>query len=300
MRTAVGVDIGGTKIVAGVISDSGRVLQRAETRTPGGGPQAVIAAVIRTVRTLRSTGAAGIGVGVPGILHPGSGVVAAATGLLQDWASTDVPAALREAFTLPVVAVNDAHGHAVGEAAHGAGVGRDTVLVVAVGTGIGGAVVYRGAALLGAHGAAGHVGHLPSAVAAGCPCSCGRSGHIEGIASGPGLVALYGSHGGEPSVLDPKEVLARAVVDPLAAAAVRESASALGTVVGGLVNTVDPDVVIISGGLQHAGPIWWTPLREGVAATALPLLESVPVLPARLGRDAALVGTATIALDVAV
>lgn len=295
---ALAIDIGGTKIAAGLVDATGEIVARAQTPTPAAdGATSILDAAIAVGRELVAHASRRIdvvGVGSAGVVD-GDGRISAATGILTDWVGADVAGALRAAFGVPVSVINDAHAHAVGEAVAGAGHGRGTVLVVAVGTGVGGAVVVNGMPLLGAHGAAGHLGHVPSAAARGLICSCGRDGHVEPLASGPGMHALYLRLGGDPAVATARDVAARAATDRVAAAALLEAGEALGEVIGGLMNTVDPDVVVIGGGMQNAGAIWWNALEQAARATAMPALEQTPFEPARLGSDAALLGAAHVA-----
>ncbi len=297
-RAALGIDIGGTKISAGVVTASGEILRRAQAPTPAHhGPSGVLEGVVRIATTLlEGQEISAVGVGAAGIIDPATGRVTSATDTITDWAGTDIAEAMQEAFGVEVTVRNDAHAHAVGEAIFGAGAGYRTVLLVAVGTGIGGAVVVDCSPLTGAHGAAGHLGHLPSREAGELICSCGIAGHLEAISAGPGLVRLYRHLGGSTRAADAPDVLHRVDDDPVARHAVTLSARALGVAIGGLVSVIDPGVVVIAGGLQKAGDPWWQPLLHGVRSTALPALADVSVVPAALGQDAAIIGAAAIAL----
>ena len=135
---------------------------------------------------------------------------------------TDVVTPFAERFGVPVSVLNDVHAHGLGEARFGVGRGRSSVLLIAVGTGIGGCQIVDGAPVLGAHGAAGHVGHLPVPEAAGVPCPCGRIGHLEGLASGPGIVQLAARLGADGSLSDgPRLAAAAAAGDTVAREAYR-------------------------------------------------------------------------------
>lgn len=288
----VGIDIGGTKIAAGLVDRDGRVLRRSQANTPAEGRDAILATAERLVAEVRSGQAiAGLGIGSGGVIVGGR--VLAATSLLAGWAGTDLVGHFADAFGLRLVtAINDVHAHGVGEAWCGAGAGHDTVLVVAVGTGLGGVVVHNGLPLTGAHGIAGHVGHIASPVAVGLPCSCGIPGHLEAIASGYGILGLYRSLGGDPSVSDASAVIARSESDRYADQTVRRSATALGAALGELITIIDPDVVILSGGVTAAGPLWWDQIRSAASSTALGSVASTPILPALLGPDAGIIGAA--------
>ena len=296
---AVGIDIGGTKIAAGLVDRSGTVVARLDAPTPAsaGGAQVVATAAALALRLTAGHDVQAVGVGSAGVIDPVHRRVIAATDSVVGWAGTELGELLEQALGMPVVTDNDGHAHGVGEAFAGAGRGYGTVLVAGVGTGIGGAVVVNGIPQTGAHWAAGHVGHIPVAAAAGLPCPCGKSGHLEAVASGTGLWQLYLRKGGRPEARDARAVVARAETDPLAHDAVVESATALGEGLGGLVNVIDPDVVVIAGGMRNAGALWWSALEAGLRQTVLPLLQEVLLVRARLGDDAAIIGAAKRAFD---
>ncbi|GGC82160.1 transcriptional regulator [Tersicoccus solisilvae] len=303
----IGLDLGGTKISAGLVGPgaTGIVRHAATVPTPAAaGAEAILTAMIDLVRPLAAraeadgTPAVGLGVGAAGVIDPATGAVTAATDHLRGWAGTPVAERLATATGLPVRVVNDVHAHALGEAHHGAGAGRSSVLLVAAGTGLGGALVLEGRVVTGAHGVAGHLGHVPSPEAAGLPCSCGRTGHLEAVASGTGLLERYrdGDTGHGPAEAASGADVARlaATGDRWAAACLDRSAVALGGAIGGWINTLDPDVVIVTGGLSEAGARWWERLRGAAAAETLPAATGCPILPAALGASAALVGAASL------
>lgn len=294
MRGLVGVDLGGTKTAAALVED-GDVLRRALAPTPAqDGPDAVLALVARLVSEVADGAPYGLGVGTAGVVDPATGTVTTATDHLRGWAGTPVRDRLAGRLGLApdtVVVANDAHAHALAEARVGAGRGHRTVLVVAAGTGVGGALVEGGRVLVGAHGAGGHLGHVPSAAAAGLPCRCGRTGHLEAVASGEGLAALARRYG--VTVRDGREVAALAASgDRQAGRALDTAAAALGEAVGGWLGALDPDVVVLTGGVTGAGERWWRGVRDAAARTALPVAASTPLVPALLGSDSGVVGAA--------
>lgn len=298
------IDIGGTKISVGLVTRNGTVLARDTTATPAReGADRVVAAAAslgrRLVDSFRGNpdDILGVGVGSAGVIDPRSRQVLAATDSIKGWAGTELGRELEGALALQVIVANDVHAHAVGEAFVGAGRGHDTVLVAAVGTGIGGAVVLHGIPQAGAHGVAGHLGHIPIAEAAGMPCPCGKTGHVEAISSGTGLHRLFLRRGGDPAARDSRDVIDRAATDTLARDVVVVSATALGRVLGGVVNLIDPGVVIVSGGMTNAGALWWKSLDQGVRETVVPILDDIPVVRAQLGGDSALIGAAKLAFE---
>ncbi|MFE3450769.1 ROK family protein [Nonomuraea sp. NPDC059194] len=297
MTLVVGVDIGGTKTSAGLVDAHG-TLQAARTRaTPASaGPAAVIAAAVELVRELGLGGVAAVGVGSAGVIDAERGLVVSATDAIAGWAGTDLRGELSRQLGLPVAVVNDVHAHALGEHWIGAAAGRRDVLLVAVGTGVGASLVLGGTVRHGAHWTAGHAGHLPSPFARDLPCPCGGRGHLEAIASGPALLAEYRRRGGTGAAR-PAELAEGG--DRLAIAVLTEGAAALGSAIGGLVNLVDPEIVVVGGGVANSGALWWQAMRQAAAAEVLPALRAVPIEPAALGSEAALVGAARLAMEVA-
>nr|WP_255358656.1 ROK family protein [Micromonospora sp. M42] len=203
-------------------------------------------------------------------MDSGSGLVLSATDVLTGWTGTDLRGDLGRRLGVPVTVVNDVHAHALGEARHGVAAGYDTVLYVAVGTGVGASFVLGDTVLAGAHSAAGHAGHQPSAYAGTLPCTCGGRGHLEAIAAGPALTAEYVRRTGRP-VADLRAVAALAAGgDETARDVVRLGGTAVGSAVGGLVNVLDPAAVVIGGGVTGLGEPWWRALRDAVPAGRCP------------------------------
>ena len=161
MTFTIGVDLGGTKTAAGLVRADGSVTFRVSAATPAAsGPEAVLNTIVELASTLIDSAAgavvAGCGIGAAGVIDPVSRSVLAATNSLPGWAGTRLGDEIERRIGLQVATVNDVHAHALGEAVHGAGNGERTVLVMAAGTGIGGALVIDGALQSGRHGAAGH------------------------------------------------------------------------------------------------------------------------------------------------
>ncbi|PWC05367.1 ROK family protein [Agromyces badenianii] len=304
MRAAIGVDLGGTKTAVGLVTEGGVVLARASAPTPASnGPGAVLDTVVSLARAVIGgaevdTIVSGCGVGAAGVIDSELGVVTSATDSLPGWAGTRVRDVLAAELELPVAVVNDVHAHALGEALHGAGAGSGTVLMIAAGTGVGGALVVDGRVHAGRRGVSGHFGHVSSIEADGRPCTCGGAGHLEAVASGPAMCAVYRERSGDPTVTDGREVVRRAEAgDPHGQASVALAGRALGRTIGGLVNALDPDVVIVGGGLAAAGELWWAALRDGVDSERMALLADTPIVGAALGADAAIVGAAALVIQ---
>lgn len=311
MMYAIGVDLGGTKTAAGVVSAVGEVLfsETIPTLNRDGG-EAILDATAALITSLisQAQGAGldvvGVGVGSAGVIDAARGVVVSSTDAILGWAGTELTAGLAARLGLApeaVQAVNDVHAHALGESWTGSAAGTESSLLVAFGTGVGGSFVVAGHPLLGHRYVGGHVGHFasPYAIHEGdaVPCVCGGSGHVEAIASGPAIREAYVRLGGQESASDARGVFALAAAsDATAIKAVGMGAAAAGQAVGGLVNILDPEVVVVSGGLSDAGAPWWRPMERALRAELLPALAGIPVLPAKLGNAAAMVGAGRLVL----
>lgn len=302
----VGLDLGGTKIAAALVAPGGRVEARFSCPTPAAeGPDAVLDALAHAVAAVQDGSTAGaVGVAAAGVVDPETGVVRSATRTLAGWSGTRLAARLAARTGLPVACDNDVRAAAGAESA-AAGADRGSLLYLSVGTGVGGAVVADGHMVRGRAGIAGHLGHLPSPEAAGLPCSCGARGHLEAIASGPGIAALYARLAGvaPPPALEAVARLAEEG-DQHAAEAIAEGAAAAGRALGGLANALGPDRVVVGGGVTATGDRYWVPLRAAFAAELIEPLRSsqtshalVP-RPPRAGRDAPVLGAAALTTTV--
>lgn len=310
MSTHLALDIGGTKISAALVElpgDGAPPVVRGLTTGPtpaADGADAVLAAAVRLARSALTASAAergaaadsprpidSIGVASAGVIDLEHGTVLAATDSLPGWTGTDIAGRLRADLGAPAHVLNDVHAHGLGEALFGTGAAHPSLLLLAVGTGIGGALVEDGEIRTGARGVAGHVGHIPCPGADGVLCPCGRSGHLEGWASGPGILARYRREGG--SALSTAEIAQQAEHGSALARTVLEDAGlATGRALGGLLNVLDPAVVAVTGGVSGAGSLWWDALLDGVGRDAMDAVAATPVVLAQAGTSAALLGAA--------
>lgn len=308
----IGVDVGGTKVLAvevgadgGVISTARRSVRKPTIRRAGSrpqravqvGPRAVAAAEDALDGAVREVAAgrdiAGVGVSLAGLVDQSGQRVRYATHL--PWRYDDVRQRLSERWRVPVVLENDANCAAVAEAAYGAAVGVSSCLVVTVGTGIGGAILIGGQLVRGANGMAGEFGHH-QVVPGGLSCECGLSGCWEQYASGNALervarVAL-GSH------LDGPEVAAAALAgDSVAQEAFVAVGTWLGVGLANFVSVLDPSVVIIGGGVSQVGDLILEPARAALARSvyASSYRTLPPILAAAAGPAAGAVGAALLA-----
>nr|WP_223184049.1 ROK family protein [Streptomyces sp. CBMA291] len=287
----MGIDIGGTKTLAALVGPDGTVLDQARADTPAArGPDAVLRTAADLARRLG--GAGPVGVGAAGLIDPATGVVRYATDSLPGWAGTPVAEALAQRIGRPVVVDNDVNAAALGESWAGAARGHAHVLLVAVGTGLGGGLVRGGAVDHGARGGAGEAAHLPAPDADRLTCGCGRTGHLEGVASGTGLARAYRLRTGAD--VTGREVAARcAAGDPAAVEVLATAGHALGRALAGLVALLDPQTVVVAGG---AGEALLPYAQDAYAAERLPVHADVRLVPAALGGAAVAVGAARAAM----
>lgn len=298
MSTLLALDIGGTKVAWAVVNAQDlAVEERGEIATlahEGG------AAVARRIgaETARVLGARpdieGIAVASAGVVDSETGRIVSATNTMPGWGGTELARILRETSGVSAVEIlNDVHAHGLGEARLGAGRGKETVLVLAVGTGIGGALIVGGEPALGDHFLAGHFGHIHHHLGSGMPCSCRREGHIEAFCSGSGITAWYESRRGpgDPAATNGREL--QALADSghgLANACFTESGWAIGECLGSLANCLDPSLIVLSGSMTRSGPLWWEAVKKGYVEQAMNGVADIGIVPGRLGGDAPLLG----------
>ncbi len=295
----LGIDVGGTKIAAALIDAEGHLhgLRIVPTLAHEGAEAILgrIVALARAVIAETSVTPAAVGVGTGGQVDPATGEIVFATELLPGWTGLPLARRLREVLGLPVHVANDVHAMALGEATYGAGRGVRYGLYVAVGTGIGGGWVLDGRLYYGRSGLAGSVGHV-KVEPDGRPCTCGGRGCVEQYASGPAIAGHYRRLRGLAAAPDGQEVVAAmGAGDALARFAVQEAGRWLGLALASLVHAMEPDAIIIGGGIAAAGEPFFSAIRAGLARHALPSARSTPVIPAALGPRAGVIGAGVLA-----
>lgn len=300
---ALAVDLGGTKTALGIVSNAGQVLYRTEIPTQaqlGGTALAEITAdTVQELATLagkRGFAVQGVGIGSAGVIGAAGEVITAAN-LIKDWSGVPLAQIVAQSTGLITRAVNDVHAHALGEAWLGAASHASTSLMVAFGTGVGGAMVIDGKPMQGANFLAGHVGHFSSPLAAGLECACGGREHVEAIASGPSIYQLFLRLGGTTEAKDTRDVAYLALREnPHALEAIRTAGTAAGVALGDLANILDPHLIVLSGGVVNLGNQWWDALVHAFDRAALGHAKRTPITLATLGADAPLVGAASLIL----
>jgi glucokinase len=285
------VDIGGTKILAGLVAADGTIAASEQVATPAReGAAAIIAAVVELCEKLQADHGpvARCGVGTAGVVGE-HGEITSATDHLSGWAGTRLQDRLTEALNMPVTVLNDVQAVGLCEALLGAAKGYRSALMLALGTGVGGAIARNGAVERGAWGIAGSVGHHLSPVRRGRRCACGGTDHLEAYASGTAMEEEYRTRTGRIAPLREIAAVARAG-DADAAAVILEAAEVLGACIGSANNVVDADIVVVGGGVLALGDLLLIPAREAARREALGLSKAVQIVPAMFGTTACLIG----------
>jgi glucokinase len=304
---ALAVDIGGTKIAAGLADPDGALVHTATRPTHGGQDAERVWAVVAEL-IAGAVHAAGGTVGAVGIASAGPVDLANGTVSPLNIASwRNFPLRDRVAAAVPGVPVRlggDGVCMALGEHRRGAGRGAAFLLGMVVSTGVGGGLVLDGAPYHGRTGNAGHVGHVVVEHERGPLCRCGGRGCVEAVASGPAMVRWALANGwpppARPAHADGKALAeAAAAGDPVAARAFHRGAAALAAMIASVAAVCDLDLVVIGGGVARAGAVLFDPLRSALAGwtgrVGLGFLSGLQVVPAVLGGDAGLVGAAALA-----
>jgi glucokinase len=310
-RLAIGVDAGGTK-VAGLLVDvsAGEILDRRHVDTPAADAEASAQTIVSMAQDLAKghQDVLALGVGAAGIVSL-EGVMRYAPNVA--WREFPLKERIHSAVGLPTLVDNDANVAAWGEFRFGAGRGSNDMLLVTVGTGIGGGIVAGGKLFRGAHGFAAEIGHI--IVEPGGPiCGCGNRGCWEQVASGRAVGRLGREAaqdrpdsllaelaGGDPdAVTGPVVTTAAKRGDDIAVAVLAEVGRRLGEGIAGLVNVIDPDIVVVGGGVIDAGELLLEPARRSFreSVEAPEHRPEVPIVAAALGNDAGAVGAADLAV----
>lgn len=307
------IDIGGTKLAAGVVSAAGELLSSARRPTPVEPDPELVYAALRETISDAMAGAVGtsitsVGVGSGGPMRMYEGVISPLN--IPGWRNAfPLVARLEADLGMSVVLDNDAKAFALGEHLFGAGRGYGHMMGVVVSTGVGGGLISGGELIHGRTGNAGHVGHT-IAEPGGPGCACGGRGCVEAVASGPSIVRLIRAEmeSGRSTLLSelPPDVVltARAVAeaaregDALAREGYERAGGALGVGFAGAAALVDLDLIVVGGGVSLAGDLLFEPLKASLAAHArLDYLQGLRVVPAANGSDAGLIGAAALVVS---
>jgi glucokinase len=308
----LGVDLGGTTVGIGIVSDEGNLVAYTSMATEvNRGPHHVVSVIGKAARNLIGVFGGGIlraGMGAPGPLDTRTGVVYEMPNL--GWERVPLRSMLEEEIGIRTYLDNDANAAAFGEWWVGAGVGAHALVCFTLGTGIGGGIVIDGEVYRGVSDAAGEFGHM-IIQPGGRACHCGKSGCLEAYASATAISARAGElarAGRAPALLDlaggdvsslTSQLVARAAQngDEAARRVMEEAIEYLAIGVSNVMNALNPDVVVIGGGVAEAGDILFAPLAERIRELTFEVVDSAAkIVPAMLGSRAGTVGAAGIAM----
>jgi glucokinase len=306
----VGIDVGGTKTAAARVGRDGGVLALETLPTPADDVGATLATIVKAARAVMTPDVGAVGVAAAGLVEWQTGELVFAPNLA--WRQVPLVRYLMSELGVPVVADNDNTAAAWGEYVFGAGRGFKDLLLVGVGTGIGGGIVSGGRLFHGAHGFAAEIGHIVMDPA-GPLCGCGNRGCWEQFASGQAVTraARVAVRKGAETLLveltsgDPSRVSGAMVTqaardgDAVSIAILANVGHWLGVGIGGLVNILDPEIVVMAGGVADAGDLLLDPAREAYVETveAAEMRPEVPIVMAELGDHTGVVGAAALVLE---
>lgn len=312
MRYFIGVDLGGTNLKVGAVSTKGEVLFRTEAPSDvKGGRDALLKKILNVIEETRhmvkGKRLSGIGLGVPGIVSPETGIVAQSPNL-AGWVDFNIKDALAEKLSWPLYVENDANAFALGEGWTGAAVGIKNFCCLTLGTGVGGGIILNGSLWHGVDGFAGEIGHIvvePD----GVPCNCGSQGCLERYVSANGLVRM--AQEGKDDILAAPllkgcggvdGLSAKAIADfarqgdPFCAGLFQKLARYLGIGLADIVNLLNIEMIVVGGGLSNASDLFLSAAREEMLKRSFKVPgHRVKVVPARLGDNGGIIGAAFIA-----
>ena len=287
----IGLDIGGSKTLAGLITRAGEVGSIRQVATAPS-PPAILAAARSLCESLIDSADApvlGIGIGSAGIIDTKEGRVIFANDNLPGWTGTRLTD-LEIGKSLPIAVSNDVRALAYGEAMMGAGADYDSLLCVTVGTGIGGALIMNGEVWHGVDYSAGEIGYLVVDWAGEKPII------LDQYASGPAIERVYQAAAGRDRRLPLEEIAQLAKDgDGTATKAIRMKARQLGAILAGCATSLNPAALVVGGGVPEIGALWWDALEAAFRENLPPPVAATPLLPATLGANSVMLGAAMLA-----
>ena len=311
------IDLGGTKILTAIISSEGQVMAREYGLTLADeGPEAVINRILSAIdrllsqRSINLSQLDSISIAAAGAIDFDKGLITSSPHL-PGWHDVPLRDIVKEKYKVNTFLINEAHAAALGEHYFGAGQGVNNLILLTVGTGIGGGIIINGRLYSGVSGSAGEVGHITIDVN-GPRCSCGNTGCLEALVSGTAVAkeAIRCIRQGERSSLTEivggkienitaeKVALAAQGGDSLALEVILKAATYLGVGIANLVNIFNPEIIIIGGGMAKMGDLLLNPARQVVRERAFQLsAQAVQIVPAQLGDDAGVLGAAVFAFQ---
>ena len=308
MSNRIGIDVGGTNVKIALVSDKGIIVYsnsiptRAET-----GYEYTINSIKEAIKVLlketnqNPKDIEGMGFGFPGQIDCQKGIVRLAPNI-PGWVDVPIAEIMENEFGIPTRVDNDVRTAALGELNYGAGIGCQNLVCITVGTGIGAGLVINGKLVRGASNAAGEIGHIKLNMEGGPLCGCGDRGCLEAYASGPAIVAMAENYikGGKstkyrelanPEITPYIVSVAAQEGDPVAKQIFRIMGEYIGMGLTSVVNLLNPEKIIIGGGVADAGEILFAPIRETIQKRAMTIQKNaVEIVPAKLGNTAGVIG----------
>lgn len=291
-HTIIGLDVGGTKISAGLISPTGKILKRVRVATESArGRKVVLANIIKAIEVVWSPDVKAIGIGIAGLVDSKKGVYLTGPNMPKDLRDVPLAALVRKHFKKPVTIDNDVHCFTLGESKFGKAKRFSSVVGLTLGTGIGGGIVINGQIYRGRNNAAGEIGHSVINFDAHIHCSCGKVGHFEAYGSGSAMHHLYQLAAGKD--ITPLEVEALVKKgDSKAKKVFAEMATSISVGLANIIHTLNPDIIVVGGGLAHVDNLW-NSVEKGVQKRLIyKQLEGTPIVRSALGSDANILGAA--------
>ena len=307
MAQRIGVDVGGTNVKIALVSDKGKIIYSNSIPTRAEmGYEHTINSMKDAIRDLlketkmKPTDIEGVGFGFPGQIDCKKGVVRLAPNI-PGWVNIPIASIIEKEFGIPTRVDNDVRTATLGELNYGAGVGCENLVCITVGTGIGSGLVVNGKLVRGANNAAGELGHIKLNMQGGPLCGCGDRGCLEAYASGPSIVALAEEYirGGKstkyrelanPDITPYIVAVAAKEGDPVARQIFRIMGEYIGMGLVSVVNLLNPEKIIIGGGVAESGDILFDPIKETIAKRAMTIQREVEIVPAQLGNTAGVIG----------
>uniref|UniRef100_UPI0040268E91 ROK family protein n=1 Tax=Candidatus Scatousia sp. TaxID=3085663 RepID=UPI0040268E91 len=308
-KNRIGIDVGGTNVKIALVDSDGKIgySNTIPTRAEMGYEYTInnMKQAIRDLMTetkLSAKDIEGIGFGLPGQVDFKSGIVRLITNI-PGWVEIPLAKMIEDEFHIPTRIDNDVRCAALGELNFGAGKGCENLICITVGTGIGSGLIINGRLVRGASNAAGEIGHIKLQMHDGPICGCGDTGCLEAFASGPSIVAMAEEYimGGKSTkyremanggAITPFIVAEAAKAgDPVARRIFTRMGEYIGIGMASVVNLLNPERIIVGGGVADAGDILLTPLKETIKKRAMKIAgETVQVVPAQLGNTAGVIG----------
>ena len=308
MGNRIGIDVGGTNVKIALVNDKGNIIysNSIPTRAEMGYEYTInnmkeaIAELIKETKS-DAKSIEGIGFGFPGQIDYQKGIVRLAPNI-PGWVEVPIAEIIEKEFSIPTRVDNDVRCAALGELNYGAGIGCENLICITVGTGIGSGLIINGKLVRGASNAAGEIGHIKLDMNGGPLCGCGDRGCLEAFASGPSIVAMAEEYikGGKstkyrelanPDITPYIVSEAAKQGDPVAKRIFTIMGEYIGIGLASVVNLLNPEKIIIGGGVAAAGDLLLNPIKENLIKRAMPIAgAAVEIVPAQLGNSAGVIG----------